>query len=412
MIDTERKRKVIINIIYLALMITIGFFAIRYALGACFPFVFAFLVATALQRPKNFIVKKTFLKDGTASALCVLLLIVIIAVIMALIGSGLFQEFRSFLDYVILRLRDIDSLVDTLEVSIYNIINSLPDFIIDSAKQLTENMFIQVREYLAGESSELLDGATSSFSGSFSISWLTTPLNGVISTASAIPTFLIAVVVTLVACCFMTADYDDITRFFMAQFSDKRKDDIIRAKQILKSSMAKIAKAYVLIICVTFTEISIGLGVLRLIGVFSSNYFFIIAAIIAIVDIIPVLGTGTIIVPWAVYSLIVGDTGLGIGLVVIYATITVIRQIIEPKLVAGQLGLSPILTIGAMYFGVKIIGFAGIFVAPILVIMLKLLNDEGIIHLWKRSSVEVSASETETKNEQEVQEVPKENETK
>lgn len=400
MIDTERKRKVIISIVYLAIMVTIGFFAIRYALGVCFPFVLAFLIAIALQKPKNFLVRKTFLKQGSASAICVFLLIVFFSAIMSLIGIRLIQEFRSFIDYIILRLQDVDSLVNTFEVSVFNIINSLPEFAVDTVKELAESFFTQIREYLAGESSDIVQDSSSLFSGTFSLSWLTTPLNGVITTAAAIPTFLVSVVITLVACCFMTSDYDMIIQFFMNQFSQQRQNDILRGKQILKSSMAKIGKAYLLIIGVTFIEVSLGLGVLSLIGVFNSSYLFVIAAITSIIDIIPVLGTGTIIVPWAIYSLIMGETGLGIGLLVLYATITVIRQIIEPKLVAGQLGLSPILTIGAMYFGVKIIGFAGIFVGPILIIMLKLLNDEGIINLWKRGATAEESAQSEIKDTQ------------
>ena len=68
------------------------------------------------------------------------------------------------------------------------------------------------------------------------------------------------------------------------------------------------------------------------------------------------LGTGTILLPWAAYSLIVGNYGLAIGLIVLYAVITVIRQIVEPKLVAGQLGLSPVVTVTALYLGLKIFG--------------------------------------------------------
>ncbi|MFI3141902.1 MAG: sporulation integral membrane protein YtvI [Clostridia bacterium] len=401
MLETERKRKTIINIVYFAIIVAIGLFAMQYAMGVCFPFVFAFLIATLLQRPKNFLVKKTFLKQGSASALCVLSLIIIVITSMALVGIRLIQEFSSFLDYVVLQLQNIDDLVNTLESSLYSIINSLPEFAIDPLKEMTTNLFVQVREYLAGESNNLVDQVTSGLSGSFSFSWITTPLNGVISTAAAIPTFLVSVIIALVSCCFMTADYDSITKFFMAQFSPSRREDILRGKQILKTSLAKIGKAYLLIIGITFLEMSIGLSVISLFGVFSSSYIFVISAIAAVVDIIPVLGTGTILGPWAIYSLIVGDTGLGIGLIVLYATITVIRQILEPKLVAGQLGLSPILTIGAMYFGVKILGVTGIFVAPILIIMLKLLNDEGIIKLWKRSSaLEETQEESDVKVEQ------------
>ena len=77
---------------------------------------------------------------------------------------------------------------------------------------------------------------------------------------------------------------------------------------------------------------------------------------------------------------------MGIGLLVLYAVVTVIRQIVEPKLVAGQLGLPPFVTLIAMYLGLKIFGVLGVFVLPIIIIMLKLLNDEGIIELWKSPS--------------------------
>ena len=143
------------------------------------------------------------------------------------------------------------------------------------------------------------------------------------------------------------------------------------------------AKAYVLIMFVTFIEVSVGLTVLKILKLYSSSYIMVIAAGTAVVDILPIFGTGTVMIPWAAYSLITGDFGFGIGLIVIYIVISVVRQIIEPKLVAGQLGLSPIVTIIALYLGLKVFGVLGMFVTPILVIMLKLLNDEGIIHLWK-----------------------------
>ena len=75
--------------------------------------------------------------------------------------------------------------------------------------------------------------------------------------------------------------------------------------------------------------------------------------------------------------------GFGIGLLVLYAIILVIRQIIEPKLVAGQVDVSPVLTISAMYIGTKCFGVLGIFILPLACIVIKLLNDEGVIHLFK-----------------------------
>ena len=222
----------------------------------------------------------------------------------------------------------------------------------------------------------------SSLSGSFSLSSLTTPLSGIVSKVSQIPSILIAAIMSIVACCFMTADYDRIKHFVKAQFPESKREDLSRGKELLRSSLGKMGKAYGLIMLITFTEITVGLYILKFLGIFDSNFIIIIAILTAIVDIIPVLGTGTVVLPWALYSLIVSNYKMAIGLIVIYAIITVIRQIIEPKLVAGQLGLSPVVTITAMYFGLKVFGVLGMIVTPLLIIMLKLLNDEGIIHLW------------------------------
>jgi predicted PurR-regulated permease PerM len=90
-----------------------------------------------------------------------------------------------------------------------------------------------------------------------------------------------------------------------------------------------------------------------------------------------------VLIPWAVFNLITGNYALGFGLLIVYVIILVIRQVIEPKLVAGQLGLPPFLTLMAMYIGSQLFGFFGIFLLPLAIITIKALNDEGIIHLYR-----------------------------
>jgi sporulation integral membrane protein YtvI len=258
----------------------------------------------------------------------------------------------------------------------------LPEFISETATDSLAAIFTQIREFIAGTATELPEQLKEPLAG-FDLSWIATPITGVISTASRIPSIIISIVVTIVLACFMTADYDLITRFVYCQFPKEKRKDLTRAKQLLKMNLGKMAKAYALIMLVTFTEVFIGLTILRMIGLFSSNYIAVIAVVTAIVDVIPVLGTGTIVLPWAAYSFITGNIGMGVGLLVLYGVVTVIRQIVEPKLVAGQLGLPPFVTLIAMYLGLKIFGVLGVFALPIIAIMLKLLNDEGIIDLWK-----------------------------
>lgn len=389
MTDIEKKRRAIINITYYAILIFIAFLAVRYALGACLPIASAFIIATALQRPKNFLVRRTPLKKGGASVLSLFGLLFLVVSLITLIGVRAIEEIRGFISYVTLQVQNFDVFLTNIENAVMSFAGNLPEFLSETVTESLETIFTQIREYLAGQSTELTDSITGSLGDSFSFSWITTPLSGVISTAKQIPSILIAIVVTLVAACFMASDYEEIMGFIKRQFPTEKRKDLSRAKLLLKSTLSKMAKAYARIMTVTFAEMFLGLTVLKLIGIYSSNFTVIISIVTAIVDIIPVLGTGTILIPWALYNLIVGNYALAIGLGVIYAVITVIRQIIEPKLVAGQLGLSPVVTVTALYLGLKVFGVLGMIIAPVLVTMLKVLNDEGIIHIWKSSRHEL-----------------------
>ena len=395
MADTDKKRKLIINVAFYAMLLVLGFLFYKYAFGVCFPIMFAFFVAVILQRPKNFVIKKTPIKKGFASTLCVFALMLIAAAVVVLIGVRATEEIKGFIDYITVQFSNLDTIVNTVETFILSTIGKLPEFISETATESITALFTQLREFIAGTNTELPE-QIGGLSEKINLSWIATPITGVLSTATRIPSIIISIVVTIVLACFMTADYDLIVRFVYCQFPKEKRKDLTRAKQLLKMNLGKMAKAYALIMLVTFTEVFIGLTILKMIGLFNSSYIAVIAVVTAIVDVIPVLGTGTIVLPWAAYSFITGNIGMGIGLLVLYATVTVIRQIVEPKLVAGQLGLPPFVTLIAMYLGLKIIGVLGVFILPIIAIMLKLLNDEGIIDLWK-SPTKVMAEESKGK---------------
>ena len=384
----EKRRQTIINVIYFGMIIAFAAVMLRYAVGICMPFIIAFVFAAILQKPKNFLVRKTPLKKGLASAICVLLAFVLIALVFSLIGARVFDEIKGFIDYLVLQFKDLETLVDKVETWFSGVIASLPEFIEKSLAESSERFFTKLRESINGESAELTQQITSGIAGKFNMSWISTPLNGVISTARQLPNVFVAVIITIVSSCFLTSDFQRVMDFIKLQFPEKRRTDLTRAKAILKDSLGKMGKAYLIIVLITFVEMSVGLTVLRLIGVFESNYIVLIGAATAIIDIVPLLGTGTVIFPWALYCLIMKDYGMAIGLVIIYVVISVIRQVIEPKLVAGQLGLSPIVTITAMYLGLKLFGFIGMFALPLTIIVLKLLNDEGIVNLWKSKDKE------------------------
>jgi len=92
-------------------------------------------------------------------------------------------------------------------------------------------------------------------------------------------------------------------------------------------------------------------------------------------DIIPVLGPGTLIIPWAVWSFVVGDIGFGIGLLVIYIIVSVTRYILEPKIVGDRVGLHPLAALAAIFIGMKLFGLVGLILGPItLAVVLAMLK--------------------------------------
>jgi sporulation integral membrane protein YtvI len=136
-------------------------------------------------------------------------------------------------------------------------------------------------------------------------------------------------------------------------------------------------KAQSIILSVTFIESFIGLTFLGI------DYAFTLAIIIAVFDILPVLGTGGIYVPWAVINLILGNYRLGVGLLLLYGIIVVVRYMIEPKVVGQQLGIHPLLTLMSMFAGLKLIGVAGLILGPTTVVALKAFQHAGIIPKFK-----------------------------
>ena len=136
------------------------------------------------------------------------------------------------------------------------------------------------------------------------------------------------------------------------------------------------AVAYGKIMLLTFFELTIGLHILGI------ENALVIAFLIAIFDVLPVLGTGGIMLPWILISFLNNQVKTGVGLLILYLVITVIRNIIEPKIVGKQIGLHPLLMLMCMYLGARLFGFLGIFILPILILIVQNLNDTGIIHIY------------------------------
>ncbi len=378
----EIRRKRIINIVYLAMILGLSFLFVKYCFWVFFPFLLAFLLAVAVQKPANYLVRKTKIKKGITSTILVLLLFAIAGGVISLLGMKLVDIIKNTVSFVTAQLNDLPSLIDDIKHWVINVAEILPDKIETKFVATASNWFDLIRDKSASEIAATIVGSASG-EDKFSFTSLATPLSGLWTTAKRIPSVFVAIIISILSSCFMASDYDWISNFIKKQLSPEHKHKLSISKRVVFQSLGKLIRSYVLIICITGTEIFVGLNILSLIGLYNGENILIISIIVALLDILPVLGTGTFMIPWALYSLITGQIGLAVGLFILYAIIYVVRQVIEPKIVGGTVGLPPFITLMGMYIGSQLFGFIGIFLVPIMIIIVKLLNDEGVIHIWK-----------------------------
>lgn len=95
-----------------------------------------------------------------------------------------------------------------------------------------------------------------------------------------------------------------------------------------------------------------------------NGYAVLLGVIIGLLDALPVFGTGTVLIPWALFSLVFGNWPYAVGLIVIYVSCYYLREIMEAKLMGGHMGIAPLEMLISMYIGLKLFGVAGFILGP------------------------------------------------
>jgi sporulation integral membrane protein YtvI len=195
--------------------------------------------------------------------------------------------------------------------------------------------------------------------------WIFTVAKGLVNTAVSIPEAFIFTIVTILSTYFFSSDRENISLTIKEHLPESWMEKLKNVKDNLFSALIGYFRAEMIIMSITFSELLLGLSI---IGV---RYSLLLSITIAIIDIMPVLGTGSVLLPWAAYNLIIGNIRFAVSLLILYVIILIIRQIMEPKIVGQQIGLHPLITLSAMYAGLKIFGVVGMIFGPITILVLK-----------------------------------------
>ena len=191
------------------------------------------------------------------------------------------------------------------------------------------------------------------------------------------PNAATVLIFSLLATFFISKDWDRLMKIGSQLLPKRAKTNSKTVLVDLKKAFFGFIKAQLTLISITTVIILIGLLILRV------NYAITIALVTGLVDFIPYLGTGLIFVPWIIYEFITGDVNLALGLVVLYVIVLVQRQIMEPKVLSSNIGVDPLATLISLFVGFKLIGFLGLIVGPIILVILTTLQKANVFHdVW------------------------------
>lgn len=332
----------VLNIVLIIIGIYIGLkMAVFYM-----PFLIAFIISLMIEPEIKYLMKKTKITRKMSSIIIFLIVFSIIIGsvtwgIISLISesTNLLQTLNIYIDKAYTQIQETIGKMSITKISISNNVLNLAQ---DASKEIL-----------------------------FKISkWLTEFLTRLINVITSIPTIAIYMVITILSLYFICTDRIYILDFMEHHMPKKWVQKMgTHIKEITKN-LGGYLKAEAILILVSFVISVIGLYLFKFIGM-NVKYPLLIALAIGFVDALPILGSGSVMIPWAIISALNGDLQLGIAILTLWIIMSLVRQFLEPKIVSGKIGIHPIFTLIAMYTGFKVIGVIGMLVGPIVLIILK-----------------------------------------
>lgn len=311
------------------------------------PFLIAYIISKIIKKPVEYLNKKLKISKVLGVILMMLIFIVIVGSLLYFFFLSLFNEISTLsqeIQKIAFPQEEIDTQLSRLEYFFMDTLR-LPEDVFERMKDSVINMGANIFETITG--------------------WITKAGTVAVNAVMKFPIMLIYIIITILSTFFMSCDSkyisDSLEKYLPLKWL-KKAEDISNG---LFSSLGSYLKALGILITVTFCELLIGFSLFRI------DYAIILAIVIALIDALPILGTGTVLIPWGIILLITGNYTLGFGLLGLYLVILVVRQLIEPKVVGKQIGVYPLLTLIAMYTGVKFFGLSGVIIGPVVLIILK-----------------------------------------
>ncbi len=353
----NKHARLLLRLIYLALGLLGLWLFLAFLLPWLLPFLIALALAWAIEPAVRLLERKLHLRRWLASAACTMALILVLCGLLGLILWRAGDEVALLLGRLPTLLSGLPTLGGHLEDWAYRFTVALP---------------VQFQDFFQEALSGLISQGISLPNRFYDA------LAGLVTRcAAALPDGMLFLFTTALATYFSSAGRARLLAFLRRQAPQSWQGRLEESRVILKGAFGGWLRAQGILMLVTFGELAVGFLLLRV------DLFLLLAALVALVDALPVFGTGTVLLPWALVTFLSGDWKLALGLLALYGLVSLVRSLLEPKLVGDKVGLPPLAALFAMYLGFKALGVPGMILAPLAAIFVKRLHDSGVIKLWR-----------------------------
>lgn len=336
----EARKNFVINAAFYGIILLLLYLGYSVILPILIPFIIGFCVAAVVQLPMRHIKVKSPRQRRLIVSLFVITLYALVVGFAGLFSVSVVNEIGSF--------------VSTLPTLFQNQIYPFLVNLADQVEALLDPIDPELTDWII----EMGKSAASSL-GQFATDLSAGAVKLVASSAISIPGVIIQIIITVASSFYIASDYALVLGFLKSLIPESKRHYTIDVLRYARTAVLAFLKTYSILFCVTFLELWIGLSILKI------PYSLAIAFGIALFDLMPVLGTGGILLPWTAILVVLGNYGLAIGIAVLYIFITIVRNTLEPRIVGNHIGLHPLATLVAMILGLNLLGLVGMILFPI-----------------------------------------------
>jgi sporulation integral membrane protein ytvI len=361
-------------ILYIVLVLIVVYLLFKLGIFL-FPFTLALFFSILTQPFSRFLQKKLKFSQKIATIVSIILFLVIFLAFISLSALRLSGEIYKLSINLNKYSKDFQSLWNHTIDRVYSLLGYFPEGFDEQVKS-SINGFIRM--------------GTSKL-GSF--------INSLINFITSIPTIILYICITILSTFFISLDKKKIMTFLEQQFPETWIKKVYNIKREMFNVLGSYIRAQIILMTICFFELLISFNLLSFLK-FNLPYPLIFSIIICIIDALPILGAGAVLLPWSLISFATGDIKLGLALLGIYFLVLSVRQMLEPKLISQNLGVHPLVTLISMYSGFKFFGVIGFLIGPVVMIILKnVFSRELEIGFFREIFTEIHEDDEKSKSD-------------